>query len=46
MRGKLGEFNSQPKVAPETPPAAAVQESSETMNTKPESEAPADSGGR
>jgi len=32
--------------APEPPPAAADREPSETMNTKAESEAPADGGGR
>ena len=32
--------------AHEPPPAAAVLESSETMNTKPESDAPVDGGGR
>ena len=38
--------NAEPDAAPEPPPAAAVRESSETMNPKPESEAPADGGGR
>jgi len=37
---------AQPDAAPEPPSAGAVRESSETMNPKPESEAPADSGGR
>lgn len=37
---------AEPGAAHEPPSAAAVRESSETMNPKPESEAPADSGGR
>lgn len=36
----------EPDAAPEPPPAAAVLESSETMNPKPQSEAPADGVGR
>jgi hypothetical protein len=36
----------EPDAAREAPSAAAVRESSETMNPKPESEAPAAGGGR
>ena len=36
----------EPDAAPEPPSAAPVQDGSETMNPKPKSEAPADSGGR
>lgn len=42
----LRRIRFQPGAAPEPPPAAAVQESSETMNPKSQSEAPADGGGR
>jgi len=38
--------DSRPDAAHEPPPAAAVRQESENMNTKPESEAPADGGGR
>jgi hypothetical protein len=38
--------DTEPDAAHEPPPADAVRESSETMNPKPESEAPADGGGR
>ena len=37
---------AQPVGAPEPPPNAAVRESSHTMNTKPEGQAPTDNGGR
>lgn len=40
------DLSTQPDDAPEPPPAAAVLESSETMNAQPESKAPADGGGR
>ena len=41
-----GDRSAEPGAAPEPPPAAAVLESSETLNPKPKSEAPADGGGR
>lgn len=43
---KCNETAAEPDAAPEPPPADADLESSETMNTKPESEAPVDGGGR
>jgi hypothetical protein len=42
----IDECHAEPDAAPEPPPAAAVLESSETMNPKPKSQAPADGGGR
>ena len=38
--------NAEPDAAPEPPPADAMRVSPETLNPKPESEAPAASGGR
>ena len=43
---KEADFPAEPDAAHEPPPADAVREAPETMDTKAKSEAPADGGGR